>query len=97
MPHRKVVGISKFARLAEAYGHQITVQEVITRQIADAIDATLHPKGVIVVIKALHTCMIARGIRKVDTQTVTSDVRGLFLVNSAGCKDEFMRQIQSSM
>ena len=97
LPNRSVVGISKFARLAEAYSHRITVQEVITRQICDAIDKVLDPRGVIVVVQAAHTCMIARGVRKTTTETVTSDVRGLFLINSAGCKDEFYAQISGSL
>ncbi|MEA1960054.1 MAG: GTP cyclohydrolase I FolE [Bacillota bacterium] len=74
----KVVGISKLARVAEAYARRPQLQERLTSQIADCINDTLHPLGVAVVIEAEHMCMTMRGVQKPGSLTVTSAVRGAF-------------------
>jgi GTP cyclohydrolase I len=74
----RVTGLSKLARLVEVYARRPQVQERMTSQIADAIDAGLKPRGVLVVIEAEHLCMAMRGIRKPGSTTVTSAVRGIF-------------------
>ncbi|MDD3852516.1 MAG: GTP cyclohydrolase I FolE [Syntrophomonadaceae bacterium] len=74
----QVVGISKLARVADAYAHRPQLQERLTSQIADCINDTLNPYGVGVVIQAEHMCMTMRGIRKPGSLTVTSAVRGIF-------------------
>ncbi|SHH10261.1 GTP cyclohydrolase I [Thermosyntropha lipolytica DSM 11003] len=74
----KVIGISKLARVAEAYAKRPQLQERLTSQIADCIYETLNPHGVGVVIEAEHMCMTMRGIRKPGSITVTSALRGLF-------------------
>ena len=79
----RVTGLSKVARLVEVYARRPQVQERLTRQIADALDDVLKPRGVIVVIQAEHLCMAMRGIRKPGTTTVTSAVRGIFRENAA--------------
>ncbi len=79
----RVTGLSKIARLVEVYARRPQVQERMTRQIADALDEALRPRGVIVVIGAEHLCMAMRGIRKPGSSTVTSAVRGLFRENGA--------------
>jgi GTP cyclohydrolase I len=74
----RITGLSKLARLCDGYAQRLQVQERFTTQVAAAIDATLQPKGVMVVVEAEHLCMAMRGVRKPGTTTVTSAVRGLF-------------------
>jgi GTP cyclohydrolase I len=79
----RITGLSKLARLVDAYAKRPQVQERLTGQIADEIERTLTPRGVLVVIEAEHLCMSMRGIRKPGSSTVTSAVRGLFRDNAA--------------
>jgi GTP cyclohydrolase IA len=88
----KITGLSKLARLVDAYSRRPQVQEKLTVQIADEIDRTLQPKGVMVVIEAEHLCMTMRGVRKPGSTTVTSAVRGLFR-SSVATREEAMRFI----
>jgi len=76
---RRVVGISKIARLVEIYAKRPQIQERLTNQVADTLMDALHPRGVMVVIEAEHLCMTMRGIRKPGTRIVTSAMRGIFL------------------
>jgi GTP cyclohydrolase I len=89
----RVTGLSKLARLVDAYAKRPQVQERLTSQIADELDRSLQPKGVMVVIEAEHLCMTMRGIRKPGAVTVTSAVRGLFR-ESVATREEAMRFIQ---
>jgi GTP cyclohydrolase I len=89
----RITGLSKLARLVDAYAKRPQVQERLTSQIADELDRSLEPKGVMVVIEAEHLCMTMRGIRKPGATTVTSAVRGLFRQNVA-TREEAMRFIQ---
>jgi GTP cyclohydrolase I len=77
LPDGQVVGISKLARVVDEFAHRPQVQERLTSQIADLLMDRLQAKGVAVVIKATHTCMTCRGIRKAGSLMVTSAVRGL--------------------
>jgi GTP cyclohydrolase I len=74
----RITGLSKLARLVEAYARRPQVQERLTAQVADTLMKVLGPRGVIVVVEAEHMCMAMRGIRKPGARTVTSAVRGLF-------------------
>ncbi|MGB3862338.1 MAG: GTP cyclohydrolase I FolE [Candidatus Aminicenantaceae bacterium] len=74
----RIVGLSKIARVVEAYARRLQVQERLTKQIADLIDQRLKPLGVMVVIEAEHMCMSMRGAKKPKSMTVTSAVRGSF-------------------
>jgi GTP cyclohydrolase I len=85
----RITGLSKLARLVDAYAKRPQVQERLTGQIADEIERTLTPRGVLVVLEAEHLCMSMRGIRKPGTSTVTSAVRGLFR-DSAATRAEAM-------
>ena len=79
----RVTGLSKLARVVDVYARRPQVQERMTRQIADALDTHLEPRGVLVVVEAEHLCMGMRGIRKPGSTTVTSAVRGMFRDNPA--------------
>ena len=89
----RVIGLSKFARLVDGFARRPQVQERLTRQVADALQHRLTPKGVMVVVEAEHLCMSMRGVRKAGSTTVTSAVRGLFRTNVA-TREEAMRFIQ---
>lgn len=78
LPDKKVVGISKIARLLDVFAHRLQTQELMTKQIADTIERVLEPKGVAVIIDAKHECMTTRGVHKAGTTTVTSQMRGRF-------------------
>ncbi|MCR5144239.1 MAG: GTP cyclohydrolase I FolE [Lachnospiraceae bacterium] len=93
IPDGQVVGISKLARTVEVYAKRPQIQEQLTAQIADAIDAELHPVGVMVMIEAEHTCMTMRGVKKPGSKTVTYVSRGAFLEDS-NLQDKFFRLVR---
>lgn len=78
VPDGKVLGLSKFARVVECFARRLQIQEGLTEQIADAIDNHLKPKGVGVVVRANHSCMSCRGVKKQRAGMVTSSLRGVF-------------------
>ncbi len=81
LPHRRVVGISKLARVVEAYARRLQIQEKLTAQIANTIQDVLMPRGVAVVIEAAHQCMTTRGVHKSGVTMVTSRMLGAFRDN----------------
>jgi GTP cyclohydrolase I len=92
LPDRRVVGISKLARVVEIYAKRLQIQEKLTAQIANAINDVLQPKGVAVVMEAAHQCMTTRGIRKPGVTMVTSRMLGAFRDNPT-TRREFMALI----
>lgn len=78
LPDKRVVGISKLARVAEVYARRLQIQEKMTVQIANTIHTVLQPRGVAVVIEAVHECMTTRGVHKPDVTMVTSRMLGAF-------------------
>ena len=92
LPRNKVVGISKLARVVEAFARRFQVQEKMTAQIANCIEDVLKPKGVGVVIEAVHQCMTTRGIHKAGVSMVTSQMLGTFR-KDARTRAEFLRMI----
>ena len=95
LPNNKVVGISKLARVVEAYARRLQVQEKMTAQIANCIQDVLQPKGVGVVIEAAHQCMTTRGIHKTNVSMVTSTMLGAIRKDEK-TRAEFLQMIDNS-
>ena len=87
LPNSRVVGISKLARVLDAYAKRLQIQEKMTAQIAKAIDEVLQPKGVAVVLEAAHQCMTTRGVHKPGVNMVTSHMLGAFRQDEATRKE----------
>lgn len=90
IPTGKVVGISKLARVVEIFSRRLQTQEVLTNQIADAIDAHLQPAGVAIMIDAEHQCMTTRGVHHRHVSTITTRFTGAFK-SDAALKDRFLK------
>lgn len=94
MPSRKIVGLSKLPRLVEMFARRLQVQERLTTQIAQTLNEVLQPRGVAVVVEALHMCMLMRGVEKQNSKAVTSAMLGAFREN-AETRAEFMELIRA--
>jgi GTP cyclohydrolase I len=92
LPDKRVVGISKLARVVDAYAHRLQIQEKLTAQIANTLQEVLQPRGVAVVIEAAHQCMTTRGVLKSDVTMVTSRMLGAFRDNGE-TRREFLTMI----
>jgi GTP cyclohydrolase I len=92
LPSGKVIGLSKIPRIVDVFAHRLQVQERMTRQIADFINEALMPKGVAVVVEALHLCTMMRGVKKQNARMTTSAVHGAFRKNLA-TRQEFLDNI----
>ena len=95
LPDRRVVGISKLARVVDVYARRLQIQEKLTAEIADAIEAVLQPRGVGVVIEAAHHCMTTRGVRKEGVLMMTSRMLGAFRADPK-TRREFLSMIGSA-
>lgn len=93
IPNGKVVGLSKIPRTVEIFARRLQVQERLTMDIAQTIDAVLKPKGVGVVVEAKHLCMMMRGVEKQNTFAITSSLRGVF-ESDPKTRSEFMDLIR---
>ncbi len=96
IPDGKIVGLSKIPRVVDAYARRLQVQERLTLEIRDAIQRTLAPKGVAVVIECAHMCMQMRGVQKQNSVTTTSAFTGLFMTNDA-TRREFINLVQAKI
>lgn len=92
LPNKRVVGISKLARVLDIYAKRLQIQEKLTAQIANAVQDVLQPKGVAVLIEAQHQCMTTRGVHKAGVSMVTSRMLGAFRTN-ASTRREFMAMV----
>jgi len=90
IPHGKILGLSKVPRIVDMFARRLQVQERLTSEIAEAIEESVHPLGVGVVIEASHLCMMMRGVEKQNSMTITSALLGSFR-NDAKTRDEFLR------
>lgn len=92
IPDQKVIGVSKLARLVDIFSRRLQIQERLTAKIADTLVQHLQPKGAMVVCRATHLCMVARGVKKNSPTMVTSAIRGAFA--AAEVRAEFLRLIE---
>jgi len=95
LPKGKIIGLSKIPKVVDAFSRRLQVQERLTTQIADCLQKILNPKGVAVVIEALHLCMSMRGVEKQNSCTVTSSMLGCFKSDSI-TRSEFLSLLHSS-
>jgi GTP cyclohydrolase I len=95
MPNRKIIGLSKIPRLVEMFSRRLQVQERLTTQIANTLNEALQPRGVAVVVEAIHLCMLMRGVEKQNSKAITSAMLGAFR-DRPETRAEFMELIKSS-
>jgi GTP cyclohydrolase I len=95
LPHGRIVGISKIARVVEIFTKRLQTQEAMTAQIADAIEAALVPRGVAVLIEAEHQCMSMRGVRQPGVKTITTRFTGA-LEQDASYRDRFLQMVHGA-
>lgn len=96
IPDRKVLGLSKLARLAEMFSRRLQVQERLTKQVALAIAEVLKPQGVAVVMESSHLCMVMRGVQKTSSSTTTSCMLGA-MRSSAKTREEFLSLLNTRL
>ncbi|MFP3921715.1 MAG: GTP cyclohydrolase I FolE [Dichotomicrobium sp.] len=92
LPRDRVVGISKLARVVEIFAKRLQTQETMTAQIAEAIEQALKPRGVAILVDALHQCMTTRGVHKTDVSTITTRFTGVFK-DDADYRDRFLNMV----
>ena len=95
LPRNQIIGLSKIPRIVDMFSRRLQVQERLTREIAEALETALDPRGVAVVIEAQHLCMMARGVEKQAPKMATNVMRGAFREDSA-TRAEFLRCVQIS-
>ncbi|TVR82447.1 MAG: GTP cyclohydrolase I FolE [Saprospirales bacterium] len=95
IPKGKIVGLSKMARIVDAFARRLQVQERLTHEILDCIQDTLHPYGAAVVIEARHMCMMMRGVQKQNSVTTTSAFTGIF--KHVETRSEFLKLIEAKL
>jgi len=93
LPNKKIVGLSKIPRIVDVFARRLQVQERLTTQVAETIDKYLQPRGVAVVIEAIHFCMMMRGVQKQSSKTVTSSMIGAFSAQGP-TRNEFLELIR---
>lgn len=95
IPNKKIMGLSKVSRVVDYFSSRLQIQERLVKEIVDEIEKVIEPKGIALVIKARHLCKEMRGVKKIEGEMITSDIRGKFREDSA-TRNEFMNIIQLS-
>lgn len=95
IPSRRVIGLSKLARIAEMFARRLQVQERLTKQVALALTEVLEPRGVAVVVESSHLCMVMRGVQKTSSVTITSCMLGCMRSPGAKTREEFLKLIRN--
>ena len=95
LPRNRIIGLSKIPRIVDMFARRLQVQERLTREVAEALETALDPRGVAVVIEAQHLCMMARGVEKQAPKMATNVMRGAFREDSS-TRAEFLRCVQIS-
>jgi GTP cyclohydrolase I len=95
IPNGRVIGLSKIPRIVDMFSHRLQVQERMTRQVGDFINLVLQPRGVAVVVEAIHLCSMMRGVKKHDARMTTSTMQGVFRTDVAQ-RMEFLDNISRS-
>ncbi len=93
IPNKKIMGLSKVSRIVDYYSSRLQIQERLVKDIVDEIEKVVEPKGVALVMQARHLCKEMRGVKKIDGEMTTSDVRGAFRINER-TRNEFMSLIR---
>lgn len=94
LPTKKILGLSKLARIVEIFSRRLQVQERLTKQIAIAVTKAVQPAGVAVVVEGVHMCMVMRGVQKINSKTVTSTMLGVFR-DDPKTREEFLNLVHS--
>ena len=92
LPSKRIIGVSKIVRIVEFFSSRLQIQERLTMQIADALEKSLHPKGLGILVEGIHLCMRARGVKQPNSVMITSAMRGIFR-KSDSVRNEFLRLI----
>ena len=95
IPNGKIVGLSKIPRLVDMFARRLQVQERLTKEIAEALEDALSPRGVAVVVEGMHMCMMMRGVEKQQASMITSHVRGVFRDDHRS-RQEFMAHVKGN-
>lgn len=94
IPNGKIIGLSKIPRLVDMFARRLQVQERMTDQIGETLEAIVQPKGVAVVVEGAHMCAMMRGIKKADSRMLTSKMTGVYTTDRK-LREEFLNQIQA--
>ena len=95
VPDKRIIGLSKIARVVDFYSSKLQIQERLTKEIFECINSSLKPKGAILVLKARHLCKEMRGVRKTGGFMISSESGGVFKKNKNGIREDFMTYISS--
>jgi GTP cyclohydrolase I len=94
LPNKKIIGLSKVARVIDYFSAKLQTQERLTKEIVDEMEKALKPLGIALILKARHLCKEMRGVKKIGGEMITSEMRGAFRDNKSGVRQEFLNLIR---